>query len=357
MTLHYPLFRRTKAFFYLLGNSPSFIKILSIKNCIKYSNMFEIKNIPIEKVTFSIDYKTETSNNSFNLKDFEELSRQFTSEDQSPDEGNDSNNTTSTINQQEASFNVSQMEQDHESISGQQQTDNFKDQFNMFTNLASKFNARKNNGFSKNRKLNIFKLANEVPKCDVCGKIFKDRKYIHNHKRFVHGTEKYDCDQCDYSTKQKVMLKYHKEAKHSGVTFDCKLCDYKACRPYNLTEHIKNVHENVQYNCTQCDYSAKRPETLNHHIKAVHENNYKFSCDKCQYKCMQQNRMAIHIASVHEKIKHDCSQCDFKSTSKASLKLHFKSLHLGIRHYCDECTYKATSIGGLNKHKKIHHKN
>ena len=207
--------------------------------------MYEIKSIPIGKVTFSIDYKTEDSNNSFNLRDFEELSRQFVTEDQSPDEGKDSNITATTINPKEASLNVSQM--DRESISGQQQTDNFKDQFNMFTNLASKFNDRRNNGFSKNRKLNIFKLADEDPKCDVCGKIFKDRKYIHNHKRFVHGTEKYDCDQCDFTTKQKVMLKYHQEAKHSGVTFDCKLCDYKACRPYNLAEHIKARHENVQY--------------------------------------------------------------------------------------------------------------
>ena len=319
--------------------------------------MYEIKSIPREQVTFSIiDYEAENTKNSFNLKDFEELSRQIVpdsgSTDESPDDVKDSNIMTTTIDPKESCLNVSETDQDNIAFNGHQAI-NFKDEFSMFTHLASKLNVRKNTNFIKKRK-QILELVEKEAKCNVCGRIFKDRKYIHNHKRFVHGSENYKCDQCDFTTKRKVMLKYHTEAKHNGVTYDCTLCDYKACRPYRLKDHM-NTHENVHYKCTQCEYSAKRPGNLNLHIKAAHENNYKFSCDKCQFKCMLHSKMKLHIETVHEKVKHNCSQCAFKSTSKSSLRIHFKSKHLGIFHYCDECTYKATSIAGLNRHKKTCH--
>ena len=112
----------------------------------KYSIMYEIKSIPRGKVTFNIDYEADNSKGSFNLKYFEELSRQIAldsgPEDESPNEGKGCNIMTTTIDPKESSLNVSESDQDNIAFNGPQAI-NFKDELSMFTNLASKLNVWK----------------------------------------------------------------------------------------------------------------------------------------------------------------------------------------------------------------------
>ena len=151
------------------------------------------------------------------------------------------------INQVDSHLNFCTVDKDFKTLLKKDESSNdpFKEQLNLFTNLANKLSSSQNKASSlKFAKKNLKKLVEDEPKCNICGQIFANKKYIHNHKRFVHGNEEYKCDQCDFKTKRNVYLKYHIEAKHKGVTFDCNLCDHKYIRSNALRSHMFSAWKN-----------------------------------------------------------------------------------------------------------------
>ena len=108
--------------------------------------------------------------------------------------------------------------------------------------------------------------------CDACGKIFKNKKYLTQHKR-THATarKEYDCKLCDkvYTSKQslgKHIQKVHpnprkvEDANVGFVLFDSPMPSLKVNKKKKI------------FKCEQCNYESDRKRNLERHIE-THTGN------------------------------------------------------------------------------------
>ena len=67
---------------------------------------------------------------------------------------------------------------------------------------------------------------NEVKQnvCDICGKSFKSKSYLTQHKRIHSSKNLFSCDSCDKSFPWKSKLERH-QLTHSGLKiYQCDVC-------------------------------------------------------------------------------------------------------------------------------------
>lgn len=95
--------------------------------------------------------------------------------------------------------------------------------------------------------------------CDICHKIFTDKKYIYSHMK-THIDNQLDCDICHKSLKGKR----------------------------NLLAHIRSMHSDAATSrnqlCENCGRAFQSRTMLSNHILAVHSTERPFACRKCNQK-------------------------------------------------------------------------
>lgn len=134
---------------------------------------------------------------------------------------------------------------------------------------------------------------NKPHKCNDCEKIFPTRRYMLNHRRTVHRTEKEEkrkkgltvkCNECE-----KMFLNQHNLNQHMKVHFKdpselvCKVCGWKFNERGNLIQHMR-THSNNKTNCTVC-HKVLSIRYLQEHMK-IHRGIKDFQCSTCgMYHC------------------------------------------------------------------------
>ena len=252
-------------------------------------------------------------------------------------------------------------------------------------------------------------------KCELCGKIFKNKASYTQHKQKIHEGKRYKCDICDYTSKHSDSLKRHIRTVHEGILYQCELCGQVLTTVEALQDHVKAIHENIrEFQCDVCGSNFVNKKVLRDHKSNVHGDK-KHVCDQCGKGFPTPNRLRIHDDSVHKGLmtskcpycketfakhhmkshiisKHehdkkiDCNQCDLKFTTskileehiniihkgikdfkcvhcnklfgrKRSLQLHIETVHDGLkRHKCEICETAYGQSGDLKRHKLRAHR-
>ena len=252
-------------------------------------------------------------------------------------------------------------------------------------------------------------------KCELCGKIFKNKASYTQHKQKIHEGKRYKCEICDYTSKHSDSLKRHIRTVHEGILYQCELCGQVLTTVEALQDHVKAIHENIrEFQCDVCGSNFVNKKVLRDHKSNVHGDK-KHVCDQCGKGFPTPNRLRIHDDSVHKGLmtskcpycketfakhhmkshiisKHehdkkiDCNQCDLKFTTskileehiniihkgikdfkcvhcnklfgrKRSLQLHIETVHDGLkRHKCEICETAYGQSGDLKRHKLRAHR-
>lgn len=80
-------------------------------------------------------------------------------------------------------------------------------------------------------------------KCEICGKVFENRRRMVAHRTQVHGEKKNICEECGKGFRSKLLLNQHMHI-HTGIkTYICNVCPDKAyAKLSSLRKHQKKAH-------------------------------------------------------------------------------------------------------------------
>ncbi|RZF44465.1 hypothetical protein LSTR_LSTR002238 [Laodelphax striatellus] len=197
--------------------------------------------------------------------------------------------------------------------------------------------------FSKFLNMHVLTHGDERPfLCDTCGKGFKTRKQMRNHK-VIHKsnseqenaegdaskTSKFSCTVCGRQMKDSRNLRLHMDNVHHKMRrFSCSFCSYTTYSRGSLLIHQRTHTGEKPFKCDACDYASKDHNSLRRH-KMQHSGNKAYNCPHCSYACIQSSTYKAHLKSKHPGLDtglmFSCAVCPFRTVNKANLLSHSAS--------------------------------
>ncbi|XP_053699067.1 zinc finger protein 665-like [Sabethes cyaneus] len=173
-------------------------------------------------------------------------------------------------------------------------------------------------------------LAEGEQRCEVCQKIFKNKRMLFRHQEIHASENKYKCRYCGRWFRARSSW-YNHELKHRHA----------------VGREGKPEHE---FLCEVCAKSFKDKKSLKDHLEIVHQGIKRFRCDICN-KCFTRNgSLAEHKLIQHAGIKQfSCNICGKAFGKEDSLKTHL-TVHLGKRFRCEVCSKTFLKRAFLNAH-------
>lgn len=162
------------------------------------------------------------------------------------------------------------------------------------TNFTCKFCGRHFDAYQKvrsheNAHRTRIKTAKEGPryKCDLCERLFKEKKNVQLHIESVHlRLQKLRCAQCNLKFYSDSGYRYHMTSVHKNhETFKCQYCDYETKVRFLLTRHQKR-HKNGKVGPLK-GATRKPPRPTNH------------ECPLCLTKLKTNHLLHTHLQKVH----------------------------------------------------------
>ena len=224
----------------------------------------------------------------------------------------------------------------------------------------------------------------EGHECTSCGKIFKKKGNLKNHKckseqqaenitedknneddNVVKNLENVKnegkelvCDKCSCSFKTLENLQTHQKSKEysENTKYDCDTCESQSCTVASLVQHKILLHGLKYHKCNFCDKKFITPKFLETHINECHTNSdeddniSEENFDQLElYKCAVCNdiefqtyfdfkahtitlhldmELAIEIPKIDDQLKgHLCGECGKIFVKRTSLKSHLSNEH------------------------------
>ena len=216
--------------------------------------------------------------------------------------------------------------------------------------------------------------------CNECGKTFKSKYRLRDHKLSYHEGFTFDCDQCPKQFKGTDSLDIHRNFFHGGLNLSCSVCGliftslqrlnvhnqqipcnvciFISCSSKSLTKHCNTIHNpkffDGLYHCDECDYTSTKNRHLYQHKYSTHRDNI-FTCEQCNHQVKSNESLKNHLKTKHLHMYSFCELCDFKTTLHKKLKYHMQWIHEGIGYSCTMCEYKGKSRAVLKRHTIIKH--
>ena len=153
----------------------------------------------------------------------------------------------------------------------------------------------------------------KIKKCE-CGKVFKNERYLQQHRR-THSQEKYSriCDQCEKTFSDGTELKRHIQIFHTEggrKNFLCNQCGKKYDLVSQLNNHTKLVHLERKIVCNEpgCDKKFSTEYLLKAHTNIFHLKIKNFKCDmvNCNKAFSSNQRLRRHLEITHRKHRVNC---------------------------------------------------
>ena len=211
--------------------------------------------------------------------------------------------------------------------------------------------------------------------CNSCDYKSYDEKNVIIHIRSHHKdtksakSQKLDCSDCmsniDHSKS---------DAEHTKVTkktlFVCKVCKYETKNRAFLKNHRRLVHGDKSVaskvlKCADCEFEAAKLKRLENHINSEHLNEKRFSCNSCDFQSFYANRVKSHILLKHKGSANaqmktlECSDCqmDIKHSKCSPLWKIAKERDISKKkaRACKQCTFVTLKSAYLKMHAELSH--
>ena len=151
--------------------------------------------------------------------------------------------------------------------------------------------------------------------CEQCDIHFLLKRYLDDHLRYSHGTNKFECHECDRMFKYSYDLKRHVRSKHNDANdhdkyqplgpilekkLTCKICS-KVFRRKDLLKKHEHTHNNLKkmHTCNQCEKTFSRKDNMKDHIRSVHNKERPFKCNACEKTFKKRFNLKRHKSVVH----------------------------------------------------------
>ena len=205
--------------------------------------------------------------------------------------------------------------------------------------LCSLCGKRFNSGSTLNSHLECTHGLGQPQACNICGKVFKGKKRLAEHKNSHRLNLKYQCELCGVSYKRRSGLFYHKKVYHGGTIQDafikfyrCEVCLKRFRYEKTLFHHLlseghmtenQTVSKNAIFECPYCNKKFCIRDKLYRHIIGSHKERNPLECEYCWKKFNTQDKLNRHIARSHnQKKQFECEHCGKKFCHKWSLSRH-----------------------------------
>lgn len=172
-----------------------------------------------------------------------------------------------------------------------------------------------------------------------CGKVFKQKRYLKDHKKYIHLCEKtFECNDCKSMFKKRYDLKIHQLRIHSDERpIECDQCDATFKRKNDLDAHQLRIHSDKRpIECNQCDATFKMKKDLDVHKQRKHSDERPFQCDQCDATFKTKYDQLDHQLRHSDERPFECDQCNAAFKIKVDLTVHKQRVHSDERPF--ECT-------------------
>ncbi|XP_061725965.1 gastrula zinc finger protein XlCGF57.1-like [Cydia pomonella] len=205
------------------------------------------------------------------------------------------------------------------------------------------------------KKRHVHSQSKHSNTCDICGKRFKLKTALANHKR-QHKEDRYKCEECNQQFKFKCHLDIHSKDSHEGIKpYNCNICNKRFAHRRGLYRHVKVTHNKKRFQCEECNKLFTDASYLNKH-KLLHRGEMPYNCDICKAKFKSKYILISHMGRHTGQMHYSCKYCSLKFWDYKSLLYHRKIHTMGdIESYCCEVCHKVFTIrGSYISHLKTH---
>ncbi|ELK17770.1 Zinc finger protein 132 [Pteropus alecto] len=198
-----------------------------------------------------------------------------------------------------------------------------------------------------------FHHGKSLYKCDHCGKAFRHKRTLTQHRRIHTGEGLYECSECGKSFGYKHTFVQHKTIHTGEKPFECSECGKAFRFKYKLVQH-QRVHTGERpYECSECGKAFGCKSKLSRHQR-IHTGAKPYKCAECG-KFFRQSSSLVQHQRIHTGARpYECGECG-KSFSQSSILIQHRRIHTGERPFeCGECGKSFRQRSSLIQHQKIH---
>lgn len=189
---------------------------------------------------------------------------------------------------------------------------------------------RREQSFQYHKRLKHSEKTSDPQKwvCDECGKTFKCKWNLNQHKIRHAGVEHYPfkCEQCPKSFVASKDFKAH-TLRHAGIkNFECDFCGLKKTTMKELKIHLNYHTKEKQWQCTECPSMVfNSSSNLSLHRKTVHYKIKDFTCQFCQQSFARKETLRYHEMTHTGEKPRECEVCGKRFIQLIALKTHIKT--------------------------------
>ncbi|XP_034418552.1 zinc finger and BTB domain-containing protein 24 isoform X2 [Cyclopterus lumpus] len=112
------------------------------------------------------------------------------------------------------------------------------------------------------------KYPDTEPRCEDCGKVFKNHLFLKIHQRTHTGEKPFTCEICGKCFTAKSTLQTHIRIHRGEKPYDCTICNKSFSDPSARRRHVASHSGKKPFTCSFCSLSFTRLDNLKTHIKS-----------------------------------------------------------------------------------------
>ncbi|KAM3870857.1 zinc finger and BTB domain-containing protein 24 [Diretmus argenteus] len=197
------------------------------------------------------------------------------------------------------------------------------------------------------------KYPNTEPRCEDCGKVFKNHLFLKIHQRTHTGEKPFRCPVCGKGFTQKHTLLVHQRMHTGEKPFVCTVCSKALSTKHSLQEHMNLHEEQKSFSCDKCGKTFTQKRQLKSHYR-VHTGKSLPECALCHHKFMDTAQLKKHLRTHTGEKPFTCEICGKCFTAKSTLQTHIR-IHRGDKPYdCSVCNKSFSDPSARRRHVASH---